>query len=145
MEARPLDPDFPGRRVPLTLIGEKSGAEPFSSRSLSTVLAHEATACARERGRDGEFYLEVATEYWARGTDLGSIYTLRNAAIRAGLRAHRSARRPGDCASLLHHYTRSGWGRCKQFFAVRGPPIQFSAHCTEIGPDQTGSDEWLQA
>ena len=59
--------------------------DPYSSRSLSTVLVHEATACAREQGRDGEFYLEAAREYWERGADLGSIYTLRRSAINAGL------------------------------------------------------------
>ena len=77
--------DFPRRRTPLALPGEKPRVDPFSSRSLSTVLAHEATACAREQGRDGEFYMEAAREYWERGADLGSIYTLRRSAIKAGL------------------------------------------------------------
>jgi len=77
--------DFPCRRAPVALTGEKPRMDPFSSRSLSTVLAHEATACAREQGRDGEFYLEAAREYWERGADLGSIYTLRRSAIKAGL------------------------------------------------------------
>ena len=75
----------PGRRPPLAPLGEKSAAEPFSSRSLSTVLVHEATAFSREQGRDREFYLEAAGEYWERGSDLGSIYTLRRLASRAGL------------------------------------------------------------
>jgi predicted DsbA family dithiol-disulfide isomerase len=48
-------------------------------------LVHEATAFAREQGRDREFYLETAGEYWERGSDLGSIYTLRRSASRAGL------------------------------------------------------------
>lgn len=77
--------DYPGHRPPLALPGGKPGAEAYSSRSLSTVLAHEATAYAREQGRDGEFYLEVAKEYWERGADLGSVYTLRRFAIKAGL------------------------------------------------------------
>ena len=75
----------PGRRPPLAPLGGKSAAEPFSSRSLSTVLVHEATAFAREQGRGWEFYLEVAGEYWERGSDLGSIYTLRRSASRARL------------------------------------------------------------
>jgi len=77
--------DFPQRRTPLARPGEKPGMDPFSSRSLSTVLVHEATACAREQGRDGEFYLEAAGEYWERGADLGSIYTLRRSAVNAAL------------------------------------------------------------
>ena len=74
-----------GLRPPLAPLGAKSAAEPFSSRSLSTVLVHEATAFAREQGKDREFYLEAAGEYWERGSDLGSIYTLRRLASRAGL------------------------------------------------------------
>jgi len=77
--------DFPRRRKPLALPGEKPGLDPFSSRSLSTVLVHEATAYARDQGKDGEFYREAAREYWERGSDLGSIYTLRRSAIKAGL------------------------------------------------------------
>ncbi|MFB3120115.1 MAG: DsbA family protein [Stenotrophomonas maltophilia] len=77
--------ESPGRRPPLAPPGEKPAAEPFSSRSLSTVLVHEATAFAREQGRDWEFYLEAAGEYWERGSDLGSIYTLRRSASKAGL------------------------------------------------------------
>ena len=77
--------DFPGRRAPLALPGDKPGIEPASNRSLSTVLAHEATACAREQGREREFYLEAAREYWEMGADLGSIYTLRSSAIKAEL------------------------------------------------------------
>lgn len=78
-----------GQRPPLALArdkpGEKPGVEPFSSRSLSTVLVHEATVCARDQGREGEFYQEVAREYWERGADLGCVYTLRRFAIKAGL------------------------------------------------------------
>ena len=84
-ESQSPAPDFPRRFPPLTLTGEKPRMDPSSSRSLSTVLAHEATACAREQGREAEFYLEAAREYWERGADLGSIYTLRRSAITAGL------------------------------------------------------------
>ena len=74
-----------GRRPPLAPLGTQPVAEPFSSRSLSTVLVHEATAFAKEQGKDRDFYLEVAGEYWQKGSDLGSIYTLRRAAIKIGL------------------------------------------------------------
>ena len=84
-ETQSLARDFSGRRPLLALPGDKPQAEPPSSRSLSTVLVHEATACAREQGRDWEFYLEAAREYWERGVDLGSVYTLRRLAIKAGL------------------------------------------------------------
>ena len=67
----------------LALPDDDPGVEPFSSRSLSTVLAHEATACAKDQGKEQEFYCEVAREYWERGSDLGSIDTLRSAAIKA--------------------------------------------------------------
>ena len=84
-ETQSPDRDFPGPRPLQALPGEKPQEAPPFSRSLSTVLVHEATACAREQGRDGEFYLEAAREYWERGVDLGSVYTLRRLAIRAGL------------------------------------------------------------
>lgn len=82
---QPLSQEITGHRPPLKPPGFQSGAEPFSSRTLSTVLVHEATAFARDQCRDGEFYREVAGEYWTRGVDLGSIYTLRKSATRAGL------------------------------------------------------------
>ncbi len=89
-QKRPVQPqpqvhNCPGRRPLRAIGGENPGAEPFSSRSLSTVLVHEATACAREQGRDREFYLEAAREYWEGGADLGSLDTLRRSAIKAGL------------------------------------------------------------
>ena len=74
-----------GRRPPLAPLGAQPVAEPFSSRSLSTVLVHEATAFAKNQGMDRDFYLEVAGEYWQMGADLGSIYTLRRSAIKIGL------------------------------------------------------------
>lgn len=87
-----LRPDAPitgflGRNhlAEISLTEENPGLEPFSSRSLSTVLVHEATVCARELGREREFYLAVAMEYWERGADLESIYTLRKLAIKADL------------------------------------------------------------
>ena len=84
-EAQPPTRDSSGRHPLIALPEEKPGLEPFSSRSLSTVLVHEATACARELGREREFYLAVAMEYWERGADLESIYTLRRLAIKAKL------------------------------------------------------------
>ncbi|MBQ10069.1 MAG: hypothetical protein CMJ45_00765 [Planctomyces sp.] len=74
-----------GRRPPLAPLGAQPVAEPFSSRSLSTVLVHEATAFAKDQGMDRDYYLEVAGEYWQKGSDLGSIYTLRRAATKIGL------------------------------------------------------------
>ena len=85
VEGRSPPRDFPGQRQPLWLPGENHGVEPASNRSLSTVLVHEATAYANEQGRGWEFYLEVSKEYWERGADLGSVYTLRRFAIKAGL------------------------------------------------------------
>ena len=84
-EAQPPTRDSSARHPLIALPEEKPGLEPFSSRSLSTVLVHEATACARELGREREFYLAVAMEYWERGADLESIYTLRKLAIKAKL------------------------------------------------------------
>ena len=77
--------DSDSLRPPLKSPGDNAGPEPFSSRSLSTVLVHEVTACAREQGKDRDFYLEAAGEYWRRCTDLGNIFTLRRSAITAGL------------------------------------------------------------
>ena len=85
VESRSPTRNLSCRRTPLAISGDQPRMDPSSSRSLSTVLAHEATACAREQGRDGEFYLEAAREYWERSSDLGSIYTLRRSAIKAGL------------------------------------------------------------
>ena len=84
-EAQPPTRDSSGQHPLIALSEEKPGLEPFSSRSLSTVLVHEATACARELGREREFYLAVAMEYWGRGADLEGIYTLRRLAIKAKL------------------------------------------------------------
>ena len=84
-EAQPPARNSSARHPLIALPQEKPGLEPFSSRSLSTVLVHEATACARELGREREFYLAVAMEYWERGADLESIYTLRRLAIKAKL------------------------------------------------------------
>ncbi len=80
-ESQPPTRGLSVRRPLISLPEEKPGLEPFSSRSLSTVLVHEATACARELGREREFYLAVAMEYWESGADLESIYTLRRLAI----------------------------------------------------------------
>lgn len=37
----------------------------------NTNLAHEATAYAREKGRDGEFHHAAARAYWEHGVNLG--------------------------------------------------------------------------
>lgn len=84
-DSRSKMPAASGRRPPLITPGTQPAAEPFSSRSLSTVLVHEATAFAKDHGRDWEFYLELSGEYWQRGADLGSIYTLRRSATKVGL------------------------------------------------------------
>ncbi len=85
VDAEPPTQSSPGRRPPLAPPGAQPAAEPFSSRSLSTVLVHEATAFAKDHEMDREFYLDLATEYWHRGSDLGSIYTLRRSASKIGL------------------------------------------------------------
>ena len=59
--------------------------EPFSSRTLSTVLVHEATAFANTQLRFFEFYEAIAREYWDSGADIGSLYLIRKATTQAGL------------------------------------------------------------
>lgn len=59
--------------------------EPFSSRQLSTVLVHEATAFATTQLKFLEFYEAVAKEYWDHGGDIGSLYLIRKATVQAGL------------------------------------------------------------
>lgn len=83
--ANPVAWGTPGWHPIMGPVQEIPRPDPFSSRSLSTVLVHEATACARELGREREFYQAAAMEYWERGADLGSIYTLRRLASKAQL------------------------------------------------------------
>ncbi len=89
-EADPA-PSAPGdaangtRRQPLYRPGHGSGTEPASNRSVSTLAVHAATAYAKERGLDREFYWAASKEYWEQGTDLGNLYTIRRLAVATGL------------------------------------------------------------
>ena len=51
----------------------------------NTNLAHEATAYAKYKGRDGEFHHAAARAYWERGVDLGSREVLLALAEDCGL------------------------------------------------------------
>ena len=73
------------RRQPLYQPGHGSGTEPASNRSVSTLAVHAATAYAKERGLDREFYWAASSEYWEQGTDLASLYTIRRLALITGL------------------------------------------------------------
>ena len=53
--------------------------------SPNTMLAHEATVYAKERGLDGEFHHAAAGAYWETGADLGSLDILQGIAGRCGL------------------------------------------------------------
>ncbi len=53
--------------------------------SPNTSLAHEATAYARDHGRDGEFHHAAARAYWERGVDLGRRDVLQAIAEECGL------------------------------------------------------------
>ena len=73
------------RRQPLYRLGESIGTEPASNRSISTLAVHAATAYAKERGLDREFFWAASKEYWELGTDLDNLYTLRRLAVSVGL------------------------------------------------------------
>ena len=73
------------RRQPLYKPGQGTVTEPASNRSASTLAVHAATAYAKERGLDGQFYWAASKEYWEQGTDLGNLYTLRRLSVAAGL------------------------------------------------------------
>ena len=73
------------RRQPLYRPGHGLGTEPASNRSVSTLAIHAATAYAKERGLDQEFYWAASKEYWEQGTDLGNLYTIRRLSISIGL------------------------------------------------------------
>ena len=73
------------RRRPLYRPGHGTVTEPASNRSVSTLAVHAATAYAKERGLDGQFYWAASKEYWEFGTDLGNLYTLRRLAVTTGL------------------------------------------------------------
>ena len=53
--------------------------------SPSTMLAHEATVYAKERGQDGEFHHAAARAYWETGADLGDMAVIRRIAEGSGL------------------------------------------------------------
>ena len=65
--------------------GTETLVEPFSNRTLSTVLVHEATAFATTQMRFFEFYEAISREYWDYGADIGSLYLIRKATLQAGL------------------------------------------------------------
>jgi predicted DsbA family dithiol-disulfide isomerase len=84
----PNDGELPGdasRRSPLYLPGKSIGTEPASNRSVSTLAVHAATAYAKERGRDSDFFWAASREHWELGTDLGNLYTLRRLSLSIGL------------------------------------------------------------
>lgn len=51
----------------------------------NTNLAHEATAFARDKGRDGPFHHAAARAYWEDGVDLGNRDTLLQIGAECGL------------------------------------------------------------
>jgi predicted DsbA family dithiol-disulfide isomerase len=53
--------------------------------SPNTNLAHEATAYARDKGRDGEFHHAAARAYWEDGVDLGNRQVLLDLGVECGL------------------------------------------------------------
>ena len=53
--------------------------------SPNTMLAHEATVYAREKGLDGDFHHALAGAYWQRGIDLSSLDVLGEFAQGCGL------------------------------------------------------------
>ena len=53
--------------------------------SPDTKLAHEATAFAKEKGKDSEFHHILAKAYWTTGADLADAAVLRGAAQESGL------------------------------------------------------------
>jgi predicted DsbA family dithiol-disulfide isomerase len=53
--------------------------------SPNTMLAHEATVYAKEKGLDGEFHHVAARAYWERGIDLGDLAVLKGLVEESGL------------------------------------------------------------
>ena len=51
----------------------------------NTLLAHEATVYAKEKGRDGEFHHVAARAYWETGVNLGDLAVLKGLAEESGL------------------------------------------------------------
>ena len=73
------------RQRPLYLPGHGLGTEPASNRSVTTLAVHAATAYAKERGLDREFFWAASKEYWEMGTALGNLYPLRRLSVFVGL------------------------------------------------------------
>ena len=55
------------------------------SWSPNTMLVHEATVYAREKGLDNEFHHAAAGAYWTKGTDFSDKAVLQELAGKAGL------------------------------------------------------------
>ena len=53
--------------------------------SPDTKLAHEATAFAKEMGKDSEFHHVLAKAYWTTGVDLADLTVLQGFAQQTGL------------------------------------------------------------
>ncbi len=53
--------------------------------SPDTKLAHEATAFAKEKGKDSEFHHSLAKAYWTTGVDLADPTVFRGFAQQSGL------------------------------------------------------------
>ncbi len=53
--------------------------------SPNTMLAHEATAYAREKGLDGQLHHVLAKAYWESGADLGDLTVVQELAQACGL------------------------------------------------------------
>ena len=54
-------------------------------RAPNTLLVHEATVYAKEKGLDGEFHHITAGAYWETGADLGNLEVLQGLAEKSGL------------------------------------------------------------
>ena len=67
--------------------------------SPNTMLIHEATAYAKEQGKDDKFHHVAASAYWETGTDLADLDVLKGFAEESGLNW-------SELAPLLesHHY-----------------------------------------
>lgn len=53
--------------------------------SPNTMLVHQATLYAKEKGMDDVFHHAAARAYWERGADLGDISVVRDVAEECGL------------------------------------------------------------
>ena len=67
--------------------------------SPNTMLVHEATAYAKEQGKDDKFHHVAAAAYWENGTDLADLDVVKGFAEESGLTW-------SELAPLLqsHHY-----------------------------------------